>query len=154
LVIFKKIGGLSFLYHFHSSPRISYKNIIYNLTFDIYFSFFIFYVGYHFGQNIFITYKIFIFWELFLRINLVPNFSHLPKVHNIVISFWCTHLAKILKCKKLYFVTIILRDFNVFKCHVPMFYFQSQLWYRFLKNLNIGYEAKGKFSQNSFSSWV
>ncbi len=40
---------------------------------------------------------------------------------------WCTHLAKILNCKKLYFVTIILKNFNVFKCHVPTFYFQNQL---------------------------
>jgi hypothetical protein len=58
---FKKIGGYIFLHHFHSSSKISFKKITYNLSFKFLFLFFIFNDGYYFGPNIFITYKIFIF---------------------------------------------------------------------------------------------
>jgi hypothetical protein len=50
-----------FLYHFHSSPKFSYKNLTYNLILKVYLSFFILYNKYYFGSNIFITYKIFTF---------------------------------------------------------------------------------------------
>jgi len=48
-----------FIFHlnFHT------KNHLKSLTLEIYSSFFIFYDGYYFGQNMFITYKIFIFYE-------------------------------------------------------------------------------------------
>jgi hypothetical protein len=76
-------------YHFHSSPRISHKNITYNLTFcSIFINFHIlwwvlFWSKYiHHVQNLHLLLTFLKNW-----LSQVPNFSNLPKVHNIIIKF-------------------------------------------------------------------
>jgi len=77
------------------------KNITYNFIFEIYFSFCILCDEYYFGQNMFIAYKIFIFYEFLLKnsISQIFYFSNLPKVHNIFIKFGVHILSKFWNAK-------------------------------------------------------
>ncbi len=86
-----------FLHHFHSSPKISLKNTIYNLTFKIYFSFFIVCDGYYFDPNIFITYKIFIFYFILFE-ELMKSSSKLLK--SFQSSQYCHQTLVYASCQK------------------------------------------------------
>jgi len=115
-----------FLYHFHFSPKFSYKNITYNLTLKYIFHF-SYFVGsiilvqiYHHIQNIHVILNI--FEELSTSsYKKFQEFQSSQYFHQI----WCTHLVKILKCRKLYFVKTILGDFNVFWPNPHILFFGS-----------------------------
>jgi hypothetical protein len=149
--IFKKLLD----YHFHSSPRISHKNIIYNVTFWSIF------INFHtlwrvlFGPNIFIMYKIFIFVEFLEKLiksnsKLLKSLQSSQYYHQVR----CTHLVNFLKCKKLYFVTTILGDFNVLSPMMLLNQWFGIFWAR-LKELQCNFWSKLQdWIPMSWSWWI
>ncbi len=123
-----------FLYHFHFLPKFSYKNIIYNLTLK-YISHFSYFVAgiilvqiYHHIENIHLLLNT--FEKLSTSSSKIFKF---PQSSQHFHQIWCTHLVKILKCKKLYFVRTILGDSNVFLPSPHILFFESSMVIGFSK---------------------
>jgi len=85
--LFYIIFILHLKFHTKTSPITSFLKYTSHFSYSM--------LGIFFYPNIFFTYKIFIFCWMFLKKwwNQVPNFSNLPKVHNVVIKFGVHNLS-------------------------------------------------------------
>jgi hypothetical protein len=143
-----KLVEYLFLYHFHFSPKFSYKNITYNLTFKYIYHFYTLWQVLFWSKYI-ITYKTFIFYWIFLKfwVHQLPKNSNFPKGHNIFIKFVVHILSKFWNVKTFTLWEQFWGTLMCF-CQVPHFIIRIKYGYRFFKNVNIGYEVRVKYSQN------